>query len=162
MQIDKEQPQIINYQVEVSQDAGIPGPPGPYFIPSISSEGILSWSNTGKLENPPDTDLRDANSVTTVNEQTGDVVLTSADLQYTDDMTIKDALDTLLYVPIKITSLTGGNTYEVGESVRNIRLVWQLNKDPVSQFLDQNIGELSPKVRSYVINARLQQIPYIS
>ena len=31
---------------------GIQGPIGPYYIPSISNDGIISWTNTGGLSNP--------------------------------------------------------------------------------------------------------------
>ena len=30
----------------------VPGPQGPYFIPSVSEEGIISWTNNGGLPNP--------------------------------------------------------------------------------------------------------------
>ena len=31
---------------------GIQGPIGPYYIPSISNDGVISWTNTGGLNNP--------------------------------------------------------------------------------------------------------------
>lgn len=31
---------------------GIQGPIGPYYIPSVSNDGIISWTNTGGLSNP--------------------------------------------------------------------------------------------------------------
>ena len=31
---------------------GEQGEPGPYFLPSVSAEGVLSWSNNGNLPNP--------------------------------------------------------------------------------------------------------------
>lgn len=31
---------------------GATGAPGPYFVPAVSTEGILSWTNTGNLPNP--------------------------------------------------------------------------------------------------------------
>ena len=30
----------------------VPGPQGPYFIPEVSEEGIISWTNNGGLPNP--------------------------------------------------------------------------------------------------------------
>ena len=38
--------------------AGAKGDPGPYFTPSVSAEGILSWSNNGGLNNPPDANIK--------------------------------------------------------------------------------------------------------
>lgn len=31
---------------------GIQGPIGPYYIPSVSNDGVISWTNTGGLSNP--------------------------------------------------------------------------------------------------------------
>lgn len=39
---------------------GIQGPKGdtgPYFTPSVSAEGVISWSNNGGLSNPASVDL---------------------------------------------------------------------------------------------------------
>ncbi len=36
---------------------GIPGRDGVSFTPSISSDGVLSWTNSGLRPNPPDVDL---------------------------------------------------------------------------------------------------------
>ena len=33
-------------------DTGPQGPAGPYFIPAVSPDGDLSWTNTGSLDNP--------------------------------------------------------------------------------------------------------------
>lgn len=30
----------------------VPGPQGPYFLPNVSEEGIISWTNNGGLPNP--------------------------------------------------------------------------------------------------------------
>ena len=38
--------------------AGAKGDTGPYFTPSISAEGIISWSNNGGLANPPDANIK--------------------------------------------------------------------------------------------------------
>ena len=37
---------------------GPQGPVGPYYIPSVSSVGILSWTNTGSLPNPLSVNIR--------------------------------------------------------------------------------------------------------
>ena len=45
-------PQGIQGAQGVQGNQGDRGPVGPYFIPSVSTEGILSWANTGGLDNP--------------------------------------------------------------------------------------------------------------
>lgn len=37
---------------------GVQGETGPYFIPSVDTEGNLSWSNTGNLQNPQTVNIR--------------------------------------------------------------------------------------------------------
>lgn len=38
--------------------AGVKGDTGPYFTPSVSAEGVISWSNNGGLANPPDANIK--------------------------------------------------------------------------------------------------------
>ena len=55
-------------EAEVTQDAesidflfrlpAAEGPEGPYFLPSVSAEGVLSWTNSGGLENPSPASIR--------------------------------------------------------------------------------------------------------
>lgn len=45
-------PQGIQGVQGIQGNQGDRGPVGPYFIPSVSTEGILSWANTGGLDNP--------------------------------------------------------------------------------------------------------------
>ena len=55
-------------EAEVTQDAesidflfrlpAAEGPEGPYFLPSVSAEGVLSWTNSGGLENPASANIR--------------------------------------------------------------------------------------------------------
>ena len=55
-------------EAEVTQDAesidflfrlpAAEGPEGPYFLPSVSAEGVLSWTNNGGLENPEQANIR--------------------------------------------------------------------------------------------------------
>lgn len=45
-------PQGIQGAQGVQGNQGDRGPVGPYFIPSVDTEGILSWANTGGLDNP--------------------------------------------------------------------------------------------------------------
>ena len=37
---------------------GDKGDTGPYFTPAVSSDGVISWTNNGGLDNPPSQDIR--------------------------------------------------------------------------------------------------------
>lgn len=39
-------------------DTGPQGPAGPYFIPAVSQDGDLSWTNTGSLDNPSTVNIK--------------------------------------------------------------------------------------------------------
>ena len=45
-------------EVQINKIENIKGDPGTTFIPSVSDDGILSWSNGGGLENPPSVNVR--------------------------------------------------------------------------------------------------------
>jgi len=83
----------------------------------------------------------------------GGQAVDAADVSYgtTSDPSIenvKEALDKLLYVSPSI-NLSGGGTFEIGQTVHGAHLVWSFNKDIVSQSLNQGIGALDLDVRSY-------------
>lgn len=42
----------------IAGSEGIQGPIGPYYIPSISNDGVLSWTNTGGLINPSSINIK--------------------------------------------------------------------------------------------------------
>lgn len=147
----KTEPIVLTNEIEILTNSGTPGPPGFYYTPSISEDGILSWSNNGNLPNPEDFDLKQASPVTSVNKKIGDVVLKSQDIDYSDELTIKDALDQLLYIEPKIISFKGGGQYEIGEVLTNKTLTWSLNKDIKTQTLNNGIGEIANDIRSYLI-----------
>lgn len=68
---------------------------------------------------------------------------------------VGDALDTILYTPISV-NLGGGGNYEIGQTVSDIHLSWSLNKTPISQILNQGIGNVLPGITNYsVIGANL-------
>ena len=57
----------------------IPGVKGTTFIPSVSSEGIISWTNDGDLPNPEPVNIQ--GPPTTVNGKTGvSITLTAEDV----------------------------------------------------------------------------------
>ena len=43
---------------------GDKGDPGPYFTPSVSEDGVLSWTNNGGLVNPPNVTIKGADGAT--------------------------------------------------------------------------------------------------
>lgn len=61
----------------------------------------------------------------------------------------QEIFDDLLYVPLQITSLSGGGTFEIGTTVNTVNLTWSYNKDVTSQSINQGIGALANDVRAY-------------
>ena len=55
---------IINFtdgtSYKTTSIRGEKGSPGTSFVPAIDSNGVISWSNNGGIENPPDFNLVDA------------------------------------------------------------------------------------------------------
>lgn len=50
---------------------GLKGDTGPYFIPAVSAEGILSWSNNGGLDNPASVSIKGPQGETGAKGDTG-------------------------------------------------------------------------------------------
>ena len=50
---------------------GAKGDPGAYFTPSVSAEGVISWSNNGGLNNPPDVSIKGPQGETGAKGDTG-------------------------------------------------------------------------------------------
>ena len=48
----------IDIEAAGSGDVGPTGPTGPYFTPSVSSEGVISWTNNGGLPNPSSVNIK--------------------------------------------------------------------------------------------------------
>src|SRR5699024_5577129 len=51
-------PQGQNGGTGATGPQGTKGDTGPYFLPSVSAEGVLSWTNNGGLENPSPANIR--------------------------------------------------------------------------------------------------------
>lgn len=72
----------------------------------------------------------------------------AADVTYTNDeeptlLNVKLALDKLLYKPIAISSFTNDiGVVEVGSVITDINLSWSLSKTPLTQTLDNTIGDI--------------------
>lgn len=70
---------------------------------------------------------------------------------YPSIATVSDALDTILYTPITVNMIGGGN-YEKGQSIATVNLSWTLNKTPISQSIDQGVGSILPNITNHTIN----------
>lgn len=64
---------------------------------------------------------------------------------------VQEALDQLLYVEPKITSFTGGGTYEKGQTIQSVTLNWAINKTIKTQSINNDIGELEASLRTYTV-----------
>lgn len=74
---------------------------------------------------------------------------TAETVTYTESLSVKDVLDQLLYVTPLVT-LSGGSSYEKGETVASVALTWTINKDIISQSLNNGIGSIIPvSTRNY-------------
>ena len=70
-------------------------------------------------------------------------------------VSVGDALNAILYTPISV-NLSGGGNYEKGQTVSDVYLTWTVNKTPISQVLDQGIGNILPGILNYdIIGANL-------
>ena len=57
---------------------------------------------------------------------------------------VQEALDALLYVEPNVTSFTGGGTYEIGTKISTINFAWAVNKEIVSQSINNGVGAIEP------------------
>ena len=52
---------------------GIQGETGPYFVPSVDTEGNLSWSNTGNLQNPQTINIKGPQGIQGMQGEQGEI-----------------------------------------------------------------------------------------
>lgn len=64
--------------------------------------------------------------------------------------TVRKALDHVLFFPLEV-NLSGGSSFTKGREIdgNNITLNWNVNKEPIYQSLNQNIGILNNTTRTY-------------
>lgn len=62
---------------------------------------------------------------------------------------VQEALDLIFYVPVDVTSMSGGSSNEIGSTVHGVSLAWTINKAVTSQSLNQSIGSIDPTLRAY-------------
>ena len=67
-----------------------------------------------------------------------------------DITSVQEALDQLLYKAPTVT-LSGGGRYEIGQIIDNVKLSWVINKDIITQSINQGIGALDPSLRKYTV-----------
>lgn len=72
--------------------------------------------------------------------------------------TVKEALDSLLYVKPAINSFTGGGTYEIGTTISTVNLTWSINKKINRQILKRGsteVSQINSEIRSYIDNINI-------
>ena len=71
---------------------------------------------------------------------------------YPEIQTVKDALDELLYifpsVNLSVSPTPSGNPKEIGQTATSVSLSWTVNKNIISQSLNNNIGSLETSIRT--------------
>lgn len=115
-------------------------------IASQTSTGIVQIGNGLEIN---EEGLLSSNIIS-VNNKTGIITLNSDDILY-QNQTITEIFDELLYVHPTVT-LTGGGNFENGNILKNKVIKWTVNKNIISQSLNQNIGSLDPSIREYNID----------
>ena len=81
------------------------------------------------------------------------IELTAENVTYVNGniSTVQEALDELLYVEPKVTSFSGGGTYEKGQVIESVSLKWTINKTIKTQSINNGIGELEASIRNYTV-----------
>lgn len=119
--------------------------------------GIIEWgkihgsiANQIDLINALNTKVEDVlvNNISVVEDKVAKIDMTASNIPYGEG-TVADALDKLLYIKPSITSFTGGGNYEIGSIINPVNLKWTINKNIISQSIDQGIGELDKEIRVY-------------
>ena len=104
-----------------------------------------SWRETAQVQGPPGPQGPPGDTSN----------LTSANISYSTTadetiLTVKDALDKLLYVPIAVTSMSlSKSVAERGEQVSNVIISWAINKNPTSLKLDNVAIDTSLRQYTY-------------
>ena len=111
-------------------DDVIRGKTGATYTPSVSPEGIISWTNDRGLPNPEPQNIRGPK---------GD----RGDKDYDDAIeNLQEQIDDLSYEPIAISSFAvtpaSAASVEIGSTVDNVNLAYSLNKEPTTLTLDGN------------------------
>lgn len=65
---------------------------------------------------------------------------------------VGEALDIIFYVPVDITSMTGGGIFEIGSTVAEVTLNWAINKTVTSQSISNGVGSIDPALRTLNID----------
>ena len=97
---------------------GIQGDTGPYYIPSVSSDGTISWTNNGDLPNPESQNIKGDNGISPdveVAQITGGHRVTITDAEGEHSFNVIDGVDGVSPV-VTITNITGGHRVSIADA----------------------------------------------
>lgn len=98
------------------------------------SNQLIKLTSTGRIPSS----LLPSNEITYTNSSNGNIA------------SVKDALDSLLYVPISVSYFNNNiGTVEIGTVVNSVYLNWAFNKSPSAISLDNGIGNLPANTTQY-------------
>lgn len=114
---------------------GPQGETGPHFTPSVSPEGVLSWTNNGDLENPAPVNIRGPQGEQGIQGETGPQGIQGPQGEKGETGTgldIKGTYDTLEALQAAVTQPTQGDMYNVGTAAPYTIYMWDETNPPGS------------------------------
>ena len=118
---------------------GPQGNPGYYFTPSVSAEGILSWTNNGDLDNPVSVNVKGPQGIQGETGPQGPQGQTGPQGEKGETGTgldIKGTYDTLEELQAAVTQPAQGDMYNVGTSEPYTIYMWDTTTEP-GEWLSQ-------------------------
>lgn len=112
---------------------GPQGETGPHFTPSVSPDGVLSWTNNGDLENPAPVNIRGPQGEQGIQGETGPQGIQGPQGEKGETGTgldIKGTYDTLEALQAAVTQPTQGDMYNVGTAAPYTLYMWDTTKKP--------------------------------
>ena len=112
---------------------GPQGETGPHFTPSVSPDGVLSWTNNGDLENPAPVNIRGPQGEQGIQGETGPQGIQGPQGEKGETGTgldIKGTYDTLEALQAAVTQPTQGDMYNVGTAEPYTIYMWDTTKKP--------------------------------
>lgn len=114
---------------------GPQGNPGPYYTPSVSPDGDLSWTNNGGLENPATVNIKGPQGEQGIQGETGPQGIQGPQGEKGETGTgldIKGTYDTLEALQAAVTQPTQGDMYNVGTAAPYTIYMWDETNPPGS------------------------------
>ena len=118
---------------------GPQGNPGYYFTPSVSAEGILSWTNNGDLDNPVSVNVKGPQGIQGKTGPQGPQGQTGPQGEKGETGTgldIKGTYDTLEALQAAVTQPAQGDMYNVGTAEPYTIYMWDTTTEP-GEWLSQ-------------------------